>query len=159
MRLSHFLVTTALGLAGSTFAAEMLFGGLVQNAIEYDRHCNQQKTSKLVEPRRFACFTTNTDLSQSLSNPYPSEIDGFIDGSGRNFLLFASEHGSDLADDIRVVFQQDLTMTVSRFVDESVCVQVGLNGPTDQEGSSGHSEGTEQSFCPGHDDPIPLSTA
>ncbi|TKY89195.1 hypothetical protein EX895_001726 [Sporisorium graminicola] len=67
--------------------------GLHRSNHAYHTLCDQHAASAAHDHRAKACFDTLLKLDTNLSAPNPSRLQGYIDGSGTNFVLFAGEHG------------------------------------------------------------------
>ncbi|SPO22385.1 related to conserved hypothetical Ustilaginaceae-specific protein [Ustilago trichophora] len=97
MKVSFVLILVSLAFAGlssgkdSGSHSKETFG-LVKDNEKYHLYCDKKKTPSPEEPQLHpvpcGCFDTPYHIGGNLSDPDPATLNGYIDDSGKRFVLF-----------------------------------------------------------------------
>ncbi|SPO21576.1 related to conserved hypothetical Ustilaginaceae-specific protein [Ustilago trichophora] len=95
MKISFYILLSILAFAGlssgkdSSDHSKKIFG-LVQDNEKYHLLCDVLKSTPQIpfHPVPYGCFDTRYHIADNLSNPDPAKLRGYIDDSGKRFVLF-----------------------------------------------------------------------
>lgn len=120
--------------------------GLISHDVAYHLLCDQGTSLPLSPSVPRACFETRWYIASSLSNPIPAKMDGFIDGSGKRFMLEPDAVVTLKNYEIHVNHQKEKAIKEQ---DQS-CVDVVVYLLPEREST------VRESWCPGQSHPIVL---